>query len=282
MNIILGGTGHVASALVEALVAGGEPVTIVSRSDDGARPGVEVAVADVYDVEALRRVFRTGRRAFLLNPPADPSGDSDREERATAAAIVAALDGSGLERVVAQSTYGAQPGEHNGDLGVLHGFEQALARQPIPATALRAAYYMTDWDTALATARDEGAIHTPFPADFKLPMVAPRDLGIAAARLLTAPAASGVHYVEGPEWYSPADVVRAFAAALGRPVEVASVPREGWQDMFRQLGFSEAAAASYARMTAITVDGDYELPDSPERGDTTLEAYIAGLVRTSG
>jgi hypothetical protein len=32
-------------------------------------------------------------------------------------------------------------------------------------------------------------------------------------------------------------------------------------------------------MTAVTVDGDLELPESPTRGATTLQAYIDTLVR---
>jgi uncharacterized protein YbjT (DUF2867 family) len=62
------------------------------------------------------------------------------------------LDGSGLEKIVAQSTYGAQPGEGKGDLNVLYDLEQALAAQPISVSVIRAAYYMSNWDAALKTA----------------------------------------------------------------------------------------------------------------------------------
>ena len=126
-----------------------------------AKRSAVVAVCDIRDTDALRDVFRTGRRAFLLNPPADPSTDTDAEERATVASIVAALDGSGLEKVVAQSTYGARPGERCGDLTVLYELEQALA---IPASVLRAAYYMTNWDAVLPTMRNESVLPTLFPA----------------------------------------------------------------------------------------------------------------------
>jgi uncharacterized protein YbjT (DUF2867 family) len=93
----------------------------------------------VFDVDALRAILRTGRRAFLLNPPADPSTDTDEQERRSVAAILQALEGSGLERVVAESTMGAQPGERLGDLNVLYEFEQGLRRQPIPASVIRRA-----------------------------------------------------------------------------------------------------------------------------------------------
>ena len=73
------------------------------------------------------------------------SGDTDAEERETVDAIVGALAGSGLEKVVAASTFGARPGERCGDLTVLHGFEEKLRAQPIPAAINRGAYYMSNW-----------------------------------------------------------------------------------------------------------------------------------------
>lgn len=282
MHIILGGTGHVGSAAASALLARNEPVTVVTRRAEHGEPwrkrGAEVAVVDVHDSDALREVFRKGRRAFLLNPPAPTSMDTDVEERKTVAAIVAALDGSGLEKVVAESTGGARPGERCGDLNVLYGLEQALAAQPIPASIIRAGYYYSNWDASLDTARDEGVVHTLFPVDFDLPMVAPEDLGEVAARLLTEPVDStGLHYVEGPRRYSANDVAAAFAKALGKQVQAVATPREQWVDAFKQMGFSNAAAESYARMTQAVVDKP-DAPESPVHCTITLEAYIADLV----
>ena len=122
----------------------------------------------------LRAVFRRGTRAFLLNPNAVVSADTDREERSTVRSIVAALEGSGLEKVVAASTYGAQPGGRCGDLNVLCDFEQALAAHPIPATIQRGAYYMSNWAGLLDAAKN-GVLPTMLPADMKIPMVVPAD-----------------------------------------------------------------------------------------------------------
>ena len=285
MHIVLGGTGRVGSAVAAALLERGEQVTVVTHdaaaAADRAPRGAAIAEADVGDPDALRGVFRTGRRAYLLNPPADPATDTDAEERRTVAAILAALDGSGLDRVVAASTYGVQPGEGIGDLGVLHELEQGLRAQPIPAAVVRGAYYFSNLDMLLGPAASDGELPTMFPPDLTLPMVAPADLGRAAAELLIA-GATGVHPVEGPERPSFADVADAFAAALGRPVRPVVTPRGRWVQEFRQLGFSAAAARSYAGMTAATVDGDWPLPDSPIRGSVRLRDYVAGLVAEGG
>lgn len=283
MYVIMGATGHVGGAAARALRHAGREVIAITREASHAGSlrgiGAEVAEADVRDIDTLRGVFRRGRRAFLLNPPADVSGDTDVEERETTRCILAALDGSGLERIVAESTYGAQPGERLGDLSVLHELEQGLRAQPIPATIQRAAYYMSNWDDAFGPVREKGELPTMLPPDLKLPMVAPADLGAVAARLLQGdddPAA--LVYVEGPERYSSADVAAAFGRALGRDVRPVAISRDNWEATYRRLGFSAAAAASYARMTALSVDEGFAMPDRPLRGQVTLDAYVGELV----
>jgi uncharacterized protein YbjT (DUF2867 family) len=285
MYIVVGGTGHVGSAVARTLLADGEAVTVVTRNPEKAgawrQRGAEVAVADVHDVTSLREVFRHGQRAFLLNPNADISSDTDREERETVRCLLEAIEGSGLEKVVAESTMGAQSGKELGDLNVLHELEVGLRNQPIPASVIRAAYYYSNWDTMLEPVTKDGVLSTMLPADLTLPMVAPEDLGRVAARLLQEPIEQiGMYPVEGPERYSPNDVAACFAAALGRAVRVDVIPRENWEDAYRSLGFSDAAACSYARMTALTADGP-EYPEDSIRGSISLQDYVGKLVRHS-
>jgi uncharacterized protein YbjT (DUF2867 family) len=282
MHVILGATGHVGSAVAMALLDRREPVIVVTRDERRAEPftrrGAIVAVTDVHDTDALRDALTRGRSAFLLMPPADLSTDTVAEERRTVSSVARALEGTGLQKVVVQSTYGAQPGDGIGDLGVLYEFEQAVLAVGLRTSIVRGAYYMSNWDSALETARDEGTVHTFLPSNFALPMVAPADLGGVAARLLTEEIAhTGVRYVEGPATYSPADVAAAFARALGRDVRTIETPRSELASAFRALGFSEVAAASYARMTELTIDSA-ERPEAPERGQTTLTQYVSSLV----
>lgn len=279
MYVIMGGTGHVGSAVAEALLKRGERVTIVTRDAKRAHAwhakGAELAEATADDVSALRAAFRQGKRAFLLNPPADTSTDTDVVERRTAANIFEALKDSALEKVVAQSTSGAQPGERIGDLSVLWEFEEGLRRQPIPVAINRGAYYMSNWDGLLPAARKTGKLPTMFPANLPIPMAAPRDLGeVAATRLTSSLDDTGIRYVEGPARYSSADVAQAISNALGREVKVEVTPREKWREAFRELGFSDAAAHSFARMIAVSVDNGFDMPADAIRGTTTLEAYI--------
>jgi uncharacterized protein YbjT (DUF2867 family) len=284
MHIIIGGTGHVGSATARALLRRGEPVTVVTRNAGHAadlrNAGATVAVAEVRDVPALRAILRTGTTALLLNPPAAPFTDTDAVERANAAAIVDAVTGSGLRKAVAVSTFGARPGEPCGDLTVLFEFEEKLRAQAIPVAVNRGAYYMSNWADMLDTVRHRGKLPSFFPADVAIPMVAPEDLGEAAARRLIAPGdEADIRYIEGPRRYTPRDVADAFAHVLDRPVDVEVIPRHAWEQTFRQLGFSTEAARSYACMTGTVLDEQDRWPDTPVRGPTTLEDFIRGVAR---
>lgn len=283
MYVILGGTGQVGSATARALLDGGQQVTVVTRNESHGenlrKAGAKLAVADVRDVNALRNVFQAGKRAFLLNPPADPSGDTDKEERENVAAIIAALNGSGLEKVVAASTYGAFEGERCGDLTVLHEFEQALRRQPIPAAINRAGYYMSNWAGMAETVQESGTLPSFFPADLSIPMVAPADLGRAAARrLMSGTDDVGIEHIEGPDRYTANDVAAAFSEVMGRKIVIQEVPRDTLETTFRDFGFSDKAAASYACMTRRIIDGKAIPKDKPNFGSVTLKAYLASVL----
>jgi uncharacterized protein YbjT (DUF2867 family) len=284
MYIILGATGHIGSVLTRSLLEQKAPVTVVVRHPEKAakwqQQGAQIAVADVLDTQGLNEIFKQGELLYLLNPPAPPHTDTATEEQRTVTSILQALYGSGIQKVVAQSTYCAQPGEGIGDLGVLFEMEQALEKTGIPHSIIRAAYYMSNWDHSLQAVRESGVLYSFFPPDFTLPMVAPEDIAKVAARLLLEPIDhTGLHCVEGPAHYSPADVAAAFAEALQRPVKAEAIPPDKWTATLEGAGFSPAAAASMAAMTSIVAEKRCEEVDSPERGATTLREYIQRLVR---
>jgi uncharacterized protein YbjT (DUF2867 family) len=281
MYVILGAAGNIGSVVVEKLAGMGHDVLAVVHSEEKAEAleaeHIETVVADLRDSDAVRSALQRGKRAFLLNPPGDPSGDSNAVELETGRSIGAALSGSGLEKVVVASTYGAQQGEALGDLSTLWEFEQAVLASGIPAAINRGAYYFTNLDMLIEPAK-EGELPTAFPEDFVLPMVAPSDLAEAAVeRLLSGIDDVGIVHVEGPERYSFGQVAGVLGRLLGRDVKVATTPREGWEESFKQVGFSEASAGNFARMTGATLDRP-ELPYDPWRGEVGLEEYLRGRV----
>jgi hypothetical protein len=117
MFIIVGGTGRVRSATVQRFSRTGDPSPLSRGTRRKETAGGHEAPRlprpkSIRDVDALRAVFRRGRHAFLFSPSAAPSPPTDVEESTNGSMPARRLDGSGLEKVVAQSTYGARPGEH--------------------------------------------------------------------------------------------------------------------------------------------------------------------------
>jgi uncharacterized protein YbjT (DUF2867 family) len=283
MYLVMGGSGHVGSAVASALLERRERVSIITHDANHAagwtQRGAEVLVADIWNPASLRAAFKLGRRAFLLNPPADTSKDTDSIERKTVAKILEALDGSGLEKVVAASTGGAQAGDRIGDLNVLWELERGLDEQPIPAAVQRGAYYMSNWVAQMDAVRETGQLQSMIPADMEIAMVAPQDLGrYAAARLVSPLDDVALRHVEGPKRYSPAEIAQAFSQALSRPVEVVVTPRERIEEAFKELGFSSPAAHSYARMTRLCLDNGFAMPEDSVQGATTFEEYLDGVL----
>lgn len=285
MDIILGATGHVGSVVSKELLERGEDLTLVTHDFNKVNsfdPRATVAVVDVHDTRRLSQLFQTGSKLFFLNPPADPAFDTVKEEKITVYSILEALKNSGVRHVVAESTYGAQPGDGIGDLGVLYEMEEGIRSLGIKFNIIRAAYYMSNWDVFLQTARSTGEIQSFYPAEMKLPMVAPKDLGHFAAELLSSEGdREETIYVEGPERYSANDVAEAFGRALGRTVKVTVIDEGSWLPWLLKMGWSQAAAESMVRMTEITKYERYDKPSNFIRGTTTLDDYIRELVQSA-
>ncbi len=103
MLIILGAGGHVGSAAARALLDQAQPVTAVvhapAEAAAWAARGARAAVVDLYDADALRAVLKTGRRAFLLNPPADVATDQDYKTLQTIKDMTGKLGGVNLSSI---------------------------------------------------------------------------------------------------------------------------------------------------------------------------------------
>ncbi|TSJ34899.1 sugar nucleotide-binding protein [Mucilaginibacter corticis] len=265
--IILGGTGHIGTALAKALEDRGERVLAAGHDE-----------VDVFDTRSLSGFFGQGERAFILNPPAPPDADTLEQETKSIQSIIAAVKNSSLEKIVAASTYGAQAGNNIGDLGVLYEMEQGLKAQQVPLAIIRSAYYMSNFDQSLKVVRETGNLPSLYPADFELPMVAPADIGLFAAELM-GNGQTGLFHIEGPKRYTIQDVANAFSQALNKPVNVAVTPEADWEKSLSQSGFSEKAAASFVNMTRLTLYGPSEDVNQAHLGSTGLETYIENLVK---
>jgi uncharacterized protein YbjT (DUF2867 family) len=286
MYAISGVTGHVGSAAATALLAKGEPVRALVRDpakgEAWARQGAEVAVADLNDRAALAAALRGARGFFAMLPTNYAATDFLADHHRTAASIAGAVADSGVPHVVALSSLGADLAEGTGVLLTLHDLENELRATGTVLSALRPGHFQEGIvEERLGAARDAGIYpHFGEDADVPSPMVATRDVGaVAAETLLSPPAASQVVDIDRPT-YTARQVAEKLGAALGKPLQVVTIPKPGWAGALVDAGIpphlAELLTGLYdaEERGVVQARGDRQL-----RGETEIDETLREVVR---
>lgn len=284
MYTIAGITGQVGGAAARVLLDAGEQVRGIVRDREKAAPwiarGCEVVVTTITDSAGLSEAFAGADAVFVMVPPIYDPQPGFPEVPPMVEAITAAVEAARPGRVVVLSTVGAHVQRPN-LLNLLTRFEGGLSTLPVPVAFVRAAWFMENasWDVASAKAGRIGSFLQP--ADHPVPMVATTDIGrVIAATLRERWKGIRTIELEGPRRYSAEDVRSAFERALGHPVAMDLIPREGWEASFRGQGMRNPQ--SRIQMLDGFNEGwiDFEGNGHTERrsAQTTLDEVIAGLV----
>jgi uncharacterized protein YbjT (DUF2867 family) len=287
MYAITGISGKVGGALARALLHTRQPVRAVLRDQrkaaEWAAQGCDIAFARMDDATALAAAFDGCKGVFILPPPQFDPAPGFPEMRRVIDAVMTALRLARPDKVESLSTIGAQVDETN-LLSQLTLMEQALSTLPLPVTVLRPAWFMDNFAWDIDSARNGGVISTFLqPLDRPVPMVATRDVGMLAARLLQQEwHGHRIVELEGQR-VSPNDAAAAFTRVLGRPVAVKAVPRETWAELFTAQGMKHPLPR--IRMLDGFNEGWIKFEDEREqvaKGPTDLETVLRELVaRTS-
>ena len=241
MYAITGITGKVGGAVARTLLSEGLHVRAVVRDAAKGRfwreLGCGVAIAEMEDTGTLARAFTGVTGVFILPPPIFDPEPGFPEAKAVISAVCQALDATRPRKVVCLSTIGAQAAQPN-LLSQRTLLEQAMSALPLPATFLRAAWFMENLIGDIAQAREQGVISSFLqPLDKAMPMVATADVGRVAAELLQQDWSDRrVVELEGPQWVSQHAIASELSKALHRPVHAEAVPREKWDAIFRGQG----------------------------------------------
>ncbi len=290
MFVVTGASGRTGGGAAEALLAAGKSVRVVvrnpARAASWAAKGAVVHVAPFEDRAALVAAFRGAEGAYLMLPPFGPA---DTDLAATRKRLREALLGAVLEarpaHAVFLSSIGAQHTDRTGPIADLHPVETALSASGLPATILRAAYFMENWGPMLPGALEGGALYHGLEADLRLPQVAVRDVGATAAELLQRPVRGGTRVVHlaGPQEYSLRDTAEILCRVAGRPVQAVQVPIETMVGAMQAMGASAEVAQSSGEMVAGINSGRVAWEEGNvvlRRGKTTLETVLKTLLGT--
>ena len=284
MYAITGITGKVGGELAKTLLAQGRPVRAVVRDakkgEAWARLGCEIALAEMEDTTALAKAFTGATAAFIL-PPSDFDPEPGYPEaRRVIDSVVGALKAAAPSRVLCLSTIGADAAQDN-LLSQRTMMEEALKPLGMALTILRPGWFMENalWD--VPTARDSGLIYSFLqPVEKEFPMVATRDVGRVAAELIQEDSrGTRIVELEGPRRVSPNDLAAAFGRALGKPVRVEIVARDGWETLFRSQGMKNPLPR--IRMLDGFNEGWIAFGDrgvTSIKGRIDVDAAVAGLV----
>jgi len=287
MYAITGITGQIGDVIGRTLLAAKKPVRAVVRDAEKGKAwatrGCEVALANIEDSSSLAAAFDGAEAVFVLVPPNFDPQPGFPEARVIGAALHSALETARPERVVYLSTIGAQARKPN--MLTQHTIiEQTLSNLPVAITFLRPAWFMENCRWDVAPAREHGVIPSFLqPLDKPVPMVATADIGKRAAALLQEPwNGHRVVELEGPHRVTPNEIAAAFAKILGRPVQMQSVPRNSWEELFRSQGMKNPLP----RIQML--DGfnecwiEFESGEvSAQKGSTNLETVLKSLIQTS-
>jgi uncharacterized protein YbjT (DUF2867 family) len=282
MFVVTGATGNTGSIVAGKLLEAGKSVRLLVRNPDKvqdlARRGAEVVRGDLWDEGTLSRALGGAEGLYLMSPPDSLADNFIEQRRGQLERAARSVRTAGLKHVVFLSSIGAQHARGTGPVQTLHDGEQALRQAGVPATFLRAAYFLENWVAVFPAARKDGVLPSFIPAGLAIPTVSTRDVGAVAARaLLDGPRGARVVELAGPAEVSPSEIAAALGRLLDRPVAVGDAPLEAAVPTFRSFGFSEGVARLYAELFQAIRNGVLVWEGrgaEAARGTTTVEQAL--------
>src|SRR5262245_50874755 len=197
MITVMGATGNTGRHISERLLRDGDNIRALGRSAGRLaglqRSGADVRTGDAADGAFLTSAFEGADAVYTLLPPDLQSRDLLRRWDEQGEAIVNAIRDSGVRYVVFLSSIGGELQEGTGPIAGLHAQEERLRRlEGVNILILRPGIFFENCYAVLNLIRHQGINGGAVAADVELPMIATRDIGDVAARLLTARDWTGV------------------------------------------------------------------------------------------
>ncbi|TDD00484.1 NAD-dependent epimerase/dehydratase family protein [Saccharopolyspora terrae] len=285
MFVITGASGRTGRAAASHLLEHGHNVRAVGRDLRNlahlAAHGAEIYQADQSDPTAMATALRGADAAYLVIQPnyiPDHPDFAAFQDRA-AAALTDAVTLSGVPRVVALSSWGAQHPSGTGPVAGLHRFENRLSTVPgVDITWLRAGYYMENLLDHLDSVRTHGRIIAPFDPDVPLPLITTTDVAFAAAEELARPQAGArTRELQGERDVTMNEVARAIATAIDAPVTYERCTVETFHEQLREAGVSDNVAAMMTEVPHAVNTGHLRMTQSRTLETTTptsLETFV--------
>lgn len=237
-------------------------------------------MVDLADRAGLTDALAGSRGFFALLPFNLAVTDFYADARSLADSIAGAVADSGVPHVVMLSSVGADLDRGTGPIWGLHVLEERLRGTAAVGSALRSGHFQEKVTDVLDAARHASAYPVfADSADVPKPMLATGDIGrVVAQTLLSPPAASEVIDLDGPA-YTERQVAAKLGAALGKELEVVTIPQPRWIDALIDAGCSPHIAEV---LVGLHVAGQRGIltrrGDRTVRCATELDETLAALI----
>ncbi|MGE5645705.1 MAG: NmrA family NAD(P)-binding protein [Acidobacteriota bacterium] len=281
MYAITGATGNTGRVVVDALLRRGQKVRAIARNADRLRQaaamGAEPFTVDLTDGESLARAFDGVRAVYVMMPPDMAAADYRAFQSRVVDAVKAALDATKVPYAVTLSSVGADKSEKTGPILGLHYMEEQLNQiRGLNVLHLRAGYFMENTLAMVGTIQSMGKAAGPLRPDVKLPMIASRDIGAAAAEELLGLKFKGRNTREllGERDISMAQATAIIGRAIGKPdLQYVQLTDEQLRPALEQMGFSANVADLILEMSAAINSGHIRALEPRSDRNTTPTSY---------
>ncbi|WP_036505763.1 MULTISPECIES: NAD(P)H-binding protein [Nocardia] len=249
MILVTGSTGTVGRAVIDHLLAAGEPVRALTRRPDAAAlpPGVEVIGGDPGRPDMLSRALRGVSRVFLLSSGPELA-EHDRN-------IVTAAARAGAERVVKLSSGRAGDSEATDPIPAWHrAGERAVVGSGLAWTILRPLGFMSNALHWAPTVREHDTVYAPY-GHGRIAVIDPADIAaVAVAALVEAGHDGRIHTLSGPQALTPAEQTGILSEVLGRPLRYVSTEPAQAHAALLGAGVDEVMADAIMALRATALD----------------------------
>lgn len=283
MFVVLGASGNTGHVVANHLLAQQKKVRVVGRNaahlQTLAAQGAEVFIGDVTDASSLTKALQQADSAYVMIPPNPTSNDPQSYQQRVSDAIAAAVKNSKVKNVVLLSSIGADKPSGTGPVIGLHNLEQKLNQiGDANVLVLRPGYFMENTLPQVAVIRTMGVIAGPLRPDLKLPLIATRDIGAAAADALVKLDFHGKQTREllGQRELDYTEVATIIGKAIGKPdLKYVQPPEAQLRSALVQSGMSEKFAGLLLEMSGALNSGYMRALEPRSARNTTPTSYEA-------
>lgn len=281
MYAITGATGNTGSVVAKRLLKEGRQVRVIGR--DRGRLGALVAagaepwVCDLADSAGLGKAFAGAEAVYVMIPPDSANKNFRAYQDRITDSIASAITNTNVGFAVTLSSFGADKAKGTGPVVGLHALEKRInGIEGLNVVHLRAGYFMENTLAQAGVIHAMNVVASPLLPNLKLPMIATRDIGQAAAELLLHHDFTGrqTRELQGQRDLTMTEAARIIGQAIGKPdLAYVQMAEKDFRNATAQMGMSTNMADLILEMCGALNSGHMKALEPRAARNTTPTSY---------